>query len=389
MFFVVFLFLLAAAYGYPAWRLQTDLAPAAWVVWIWTAATVLMALLPMGLLLTLRAFDLPPRWHRPLAWITHLGLGGAIVLFDVVFFRDLIGGSLWLVEHIATIDLLPGEQRADWIAMSAALCPAVACVLSCFAFYRARQQPSIRSVTVRIPDLPGELDGLRLAHITDLHVGATIRRPFVESVVRAVQELQPDLVAFTGDLADGSVAELAPEVAPLTQLSAPLGVWFCTGNHEYYWDPKGWMAQIEALGMRRVGNGHGVVTRGGTRLVIGGLPDPGGAEGMPDDPMHVPDAAAVFAGAPEGLRLLLAHQPATAVAATGTGAALTLSGHTHGGQIFPWPLLVRLQQPIVAGLRRRTGEPGWIYVNRGAGYWGPPMRFGAPSEIACLTLRPA
>ena len=126
---------------------------------------------------------------------------------------------------------------------------------------------------------------------------------------------------------------------------------------------------------------------GSARLIVGGLPDPAGVEGLPGDPRHTPDVDAVFEGAPDGTRLLLAHQPAAAVAAVNSNAALTLSGHTHGGQIFPWSLLVGLQQPIISGLRRRAGRPDWIYVSRGVGYWGPPMRLGAPSEITCLTLR--
>ena len=387
MFFAVFLLLLASVYGYPAWRLQSALAPVPLVAWAWTAATIVMALLPVALFVTMRTTDVPENWRRPIAWVVYVGLGGAIILFDVVALRDLLWGAVWLVERAVPTDLLPAAQRADWFALSALMCPGVTILLSGFAFYQARRRPPVRHVTVHIPGLPRDLDGLRIAHITDMHVGPTIRRPFVEVVVATVQKLQADLIAFTGDLADGPVAELASEVAPVARLSAPLGVWFCTGNHDYYWDARGWMAKIDALGLRLVSNGHGVVTRGDARLVVGGLPDPAGITGLPDDPRHTPDADAVFAGAPKGTRLLLTHQPAIAIAAGDTNAALILSGHTHGGQIFPWSLLVGLQQPIIAGLHRRVDHPDWIYVNRGVGYWGPPMRLGAPSEITCLTLR--
>lgn len=301
--------------------------------------------------------------------------------------RDLLWGALWLVERTAAIDVLSAAQRACWLDLSARMCPAVAILLAGFALYQARRRPRVCHVTVKISGLPLDLDGLRIAHITDLHAGSTIRRSFVETVVDTVQQLQADLIAFTGDLADGPVEEMAAEVAPLARLSAPLGVWFCTGNHDYYWDARGWMAKIDDLGLRLVSNGHGVVMHGDARLVIGGLPDPAGVEGVPGDRKHVADVESVFDGAPEGTRLLLAHRPADALAAARAGAALTLSGHTHGGQILPWWLLVRLQQPIVAGLRRRAGDDGWIYVSRGVGYWGPPMRLGAPSEITCLTLR--
>lgn len=389
MFLVVFLLLLGLVYGYPTWRLQSALTPEPWLAWLWIAVIATLALMPVLILLLLRNTDTPTSWHRFASWFSYIGFGSAIIFFDVVVLQDLALGLAWTIDHLATFGVTPA-QRADWQRLSAQFCPIAAALLAGYALYQARRTPAVRQVTVRVPGLPTDLDGLRIAHITDLHVGSTIRRNFVASVVRTVQELEADLIAFTGDLADGSVAELSSEVAPLAQLSAPLGVWFSTGNHDYYWDAAAWMTKIEELGLRLVSNNHGVVTRGQSQVLVGGLPDPAGIEALPSDPRHAGDVDAVFAGAPEGLRLLLAHQPATAATAGSCGAALTLSGHTHGGQILPWSLLVRLQQPIVAGLSRRAkAEDGWIYVSRGVGYWGPPMRFGAPSEVACLTLRPA
>lgn len=389
MFFVIILVLLTTAYGYPAWRLQSALDPMPWIAWLWTAATVIAALLPIAVLAILRRADTPARWHRPVAWITYLCLGGTIILFDVVLLRDLCLGAFWLLERLITVDLALG-QRTQLLTLTAGLCPIVAFVIAAVGVHLARRRPPIHEVTIDVADLPPDLEGLRIAHISDLHVGATIRRPFVDAIVDAVQGLRPDLIAFTGDLADGTVIDLASEVAPFARLSAPMGVWCCTGNHEYYSDPQAWMEKIDDLGMHRLSNSHEVIRRGDACLVVGGLPDPTGAEMFPNDPRHTPNPNAVFNGAPEeGVRLLLAHQPAAAVSAAQTKAALTLSGHTHGGQIFPWHLLVPLQQPIVAGLRHRAGGDGWIYVTSGAGYWGPPMRFGASSEIACLTLRRA
>jgi uncharacterized protein len=391
LFLAVFLLILSIVFGFPAWRLQAalaeTLAPTPWVGWIWTAGTVAMALLPIAFLVGMRSDRLPARWHRPAAWITWLGLGSAIILFDVVLLRDLLWALLLLVQHLADMDVLPGADGTTWERISAAACPGIAFLLAGFALFRAHRRPPARNLTIFIADLPPDLEGLRIAHITDLHVGSTIRRPFVSALVQAVNALEADLICFTGDLADGTVQDLEHEVAPLAQLSAPLGVWYCTGNHDYYWDAMAWMEKIPDLGLQLLSNSHGVVTRGAARLIIGGLPDPAGAEALPGDPRHTADVAAVFAGAPEGHRLLLAHQPRAAVTASQAGADLTLCGHTHGGQILPWALLVRLQQPIVAGLRQRAGSKGCIYVSNGVGYWGPPMRFGAPSEIACLTLR--
>lgn len=383
MFLVLFLFILATVYGYPAWRLQSDLSLPSWACWLWTAVVVALALLPV-VMMRLRNSQGARRWRRAAAWLGYSGLGVAIVLFDVVLLRDLLGGIAWLIGWVQPT-LLPAAEVARMTKLSAIACLPSALALSVLALFRAHRTPPVRQVNVPIPDLPKDLQGLRIAHISDLHAGPTIRAPFVERMVHAVNALQPDLVAFTGDLADGTVEHLADQVSGLSRLSAPLGVWFSTGNHDYYRDARAWIDHIGALGMHLLCNSHQTVTVGASRLIVGGLPDPAGAEALPADPRHTPDADAVYAGAPEGIRLLLAHQPLQAVSAS-VGAALTLSGHTHGGQILPWRFLVRLQQPIVAGLWQRPDKSGWIYVSRGVGYWGPPMRLGAPSEIACLTL---
>ncbi|MDA0336063.1 MAG: metallophosphoesterase, partial [bacterium] len=322
MFLAIFLLLLSIVFGYPSWRLQSALPS---LSWLWTTGTVILALLPVALLAGMRSGHLPRRWHRPAAWVTWMGLGCAVVLFDVVLLRDLLWAILLLVQHLTGLILSPAEASTDWIRLSAGVCPAVAVVLSAFSWYQAQRQPPVTHLTVPITNLPPDLDGLRIVHISDLHVGPTIRLPFVEAMVQAVNDLDADLICFTGDLADGTVADLASHVAPLAQLSAPLGTWFCTGNHDYYWDAAAWMAKIEDLGLHLLSNSHAVVTKGSARLVIGGLPDPAGDQGLPGDRRHTADAGAVFANAPEGPRLLLAHQPRTAVAAASTGACLTLS----------------------------------------------------------------
>jgi uncharacterized protein len=200
-----------------------------------------------------------------------------------------------------------------------------------------------------------------------------------------VNALEPDLVAITGDLVDGSVAELAEHVAPLAQLRSRHGSFFVTGNHEYYSGVHGWVREVQRLGIRVLHNEHVVLRHEGAALVVAGVPDFGGHH---FDPQHRSDPAAAIAGAPEGLpRILLAHQPRTAPAAAAAGFDLQLSGHTHGGQFLPWNLFVPLQQPYTAGLHRL--EQLWVYVSRGTGYWGPPKRIGAPSEISELRLAPS
>lgn len=375
LFFLVFLVLLGAVYGYPAWRLLSDLQPAREVAWAWSLLAVAAALLPLLYLRALRSVAMAERLRRGLAWLTFGSFGGAIVLFNVVLARDVL--TLFV------------RWTPTWPVSSAALCLPAAALLSLFALHVAHRTPPVRHVDIAIDDLPAPLDGLRLVQFSDLHVGPTIRRGFVERLVQRLNDLQPDVVLFTGDLTDGTVEDLRSQVAPLADLRARLGIYACTGNHDYYWDAAGWMAAWPDLGLRPLCNEHVVLPVDGAHLVIGGLPDPTGAEALPGQTRHAGDAQAVFAGAPAGPRILLAHQPAVAAAAQAAGADLTLSGHTHGGQMIPWSLFVRLQQPVVAGLRRHPDGQGWIYVNRGAGYWGPPMRLGPSSEITCLTLRRA
>ena len=337
----------------------------------------IVAVLPFLYLFAVRGSRAPAAMRRAFAWLAYGGMAWGIALFDVVVVRDLA----WAGLRLAGCRWLPDDpaRLADLSRASAVGCLALAVGVALVGLRAARRTPAVRAVTVPVPGLDPRLEGLRIAQLSDLHVGPTVRRAFVAAVVERVAGLDADLIAFTGDLADGTVAELADQVAPLARLRAPLGVGFVPGNHEYYADPEGWMTAVPQLGMELLLNSHRTVVHAGARLVVGGLPDPAGR------PEHAADPDAVFRGAPEGFRLLLAHQPRSAVAAEAAGYGLALCGHTHGGQLLPWPLLVRLQQPFVAGLHR-AGGGGWVYVSRGTGYWGPPLRLGVPSEITCLTL---
>jgi predicted MPP superfamily phosphohydrolase len=191
------------------------------------------------------------------------------------------------------------------------------------------------------------------------------------------------VIAVTGDLVDGSVAQLSEHTAPLSELKARYGSFFVTGNHEYYSGAAAWIAEVTRLGVRVLQNEHVVLSHNGAALVLAGVNDYSAphAKGAPST------AQIALQGAPKGPRVLLAHQPRSAAAALEAGVDLQLSGHTHGGQFLPWNLLVPLQQPFVAGLHK-MGKL-LVYVSRGTGYWGPPKRFGAPSEITLLTLERA
>jgi predicted MPP superfamily phosphohydrolase len=242
--------------------------------------------------------------------------------------------------------------------------------------------PAIERVLVPIAGLRPGLEGLRIVQISDLHIGETLHAPWARRVAQAVNRLEPDVVAITGDLADGSAARLGAEVAPLGEIRSRLGTFFVTGNHEYYNGAPGWEEQVRRLGITVLHNEHRVLTRGGDALVVAGVTD---YEGGRFSAMDAPRPDLAFAGAPDRApRILLAHQPRAAYAAAPFRVDLQLSGHTHGGQIFPWMFFVRLQQPVLRGLRTVGGVR--VYTHRGTGFWGPPVRVGASAEIACLTL---
>lgn len=239
--------------------------------------------------------------------------------------------------------------------------------------------PRVRTVAVPIDDLPPELDGYRIVQWSDVHVGPTIRRAFVESLVERTNALQPDAVVITGDLVDGYADDLKEEVQPMRGLRPRDGVFYVTGNHEYYWRASEWIPLLQSLGLDFLKNEHRVVARGGARLVIAGVTDPVGRH------THTQDPDRALAGAPgRAVKVLLSHRPQTAEAASRLGVDLQLSGHTHGGQFFPFNLFIHKFQPIAKGLHR-VGRT-WLYVNRGTGYWGPPTRLAVGGEITVVSL---
>jgi predicted MPP superfamily phosphohydrolase len=312
-----------------------------------------------------------------LYWIGHLWIGAFGLVLTGVVLGDAVrlACELILGAPDAAHALLWGRAQAG--ATLGLLGPALG------YGYWASKRPRIEHVEIPIARLGKELDGLRIVQLSDVHISETLRAPWLRRVVERVNALEPDIVAITGDLIDGSVAALRSEVAPLRELSAREGVYYVTGNHEYYHGGPAWVAEVRRLSIQVLHNEHRVLQRGGDRLVLAGVTD---LQGGDFDPSHRCQPDLAFAGAPAGVpRVLLAHQPRAAVLARGLDVDLQLSGHTHGGQIFPFMFFVRLQQPVVSGLKEIAGIR--VYTSRGTGYWGPPLRVGAAPEITVLTLR--
>jgi len=367
--------ILGLLHAYVGWRILPDLPVDLGARF---AGALLLAISYGAMVLGFQA-----RARRRSRWTDLITVAG---LFATGWFSSLAVFTL-LREFVLGVAIFPLSRAHVHLlsTASAATVVGLAVLATGVGFANARRRARIVRVRIPLADLPAALHGFTIAQVSDVHVGRTIKRRYVEAIVRAVNGLEPDLVAVTGDLVDGTVEELAAHTAPFGELRARHGAFFVTGNHEYYSGERAWIGEISRLGLRVLMNQHVVVTHRGASIVVAGVTD---FSAHHFDPAHRSDPVAALAGAPAdaAARILLAHQPRSAPAAARAGFDLQLSGHTHGGQFWPWMFFVRLQQPFTAGLHR-LGKM-WIYISRGTGYWGPPKRFGAPSEITLLELVP-
>jgi predicted MPP superfamily phosphohydrolase len=318
------------------------------------------------------------RVENILAWAGVLSMGFFSSLFVFTLLRDVVLLGAWL--------FLPAPESASLVVASARWTFALTVLVTLAGLVIARRRPHVVNIDIPVSNLPEALRGFSIAQISDVHVGPTIKRGFVERIVTLVNGLKADLIAVTGDLVDGSVQQLTLHTAPLAGLAARHGVYFVTGNHEYYSGEGAWTAEIRRLGLRVLKNEHVVLNHNGASLVVAGVTD---LSAHHFDAAARSDPAAALRGSPAdaGAKILLAHQPNSAMAAASAGFDVQLSGHTHGGQFWPWNLFVGFFQPFTAGLYRLKDL--WVYVSRGTGYWGPPNRFGVPSEITRIRLIPA
>lgn len=357
--------IVAAIHGYLWTRLVRDPAwPDAWRKGL-TWALVALAVSVVAVFLVVR--PLPRAAAAPFAWVAFTWMGAMFYLLLATALADLV--FLFVTRS-------PGASRTAAIVVAGAA--ALVCVAGAMS---AHATPTVERVDVPIRRLDARLDGLRIVLLTDIHVSATRGRGFVEEVVAQVNALDPDVVAIAGDLVDGTVEHLREEVAPIRGLRARHGVFFVTGNHEYYSGADAWCAHVASLGIRVLRNERTAIERDGAALDVAGIEDPTG-EGTATPP----DLARALAGRDASRPVvLLAHQAVAVHDAEKAGVDLQLSGHGHGGQLAPFGLITRLAQPVLHGLHRFGGT--WLYVSRGTGYWGPPMRVLAPSEITVVTLR--
>ena len=376
--FVAVALLLLTGMHYYVWaRLVRDPHLSAATARLLTSLLATMALVLPATLVLSRTRGAP----RPMVWIAFLWMGVVFLLSAFLGLADAGRALAWVARKLASPDTPADPERRVLLARALAVgVGGVVAGLSAVGVGSALAGLRIKDVLVRIRDLPPALAGLRVVQISDLHIGPLLRKEWVEGVVARVRALKPDLVAITGDLVDGTVDELREHVAPLARLAeAPRGVYFSTGNHEYYSGVDDWLRYLPTLGIRPLANERVEAAPG---LDVAGIHDPTGRG------RYAPDLPAALDGRdPTRPVVLLAHQPRQFREAARHGVSLTLSGHTHGGQIWPFSWLVALVQPYIAGLHR-LGE-AQLYVSRGTGFWGPPMRVFAPAEITLLRLFPA
>ncbi|MFF2137240.1 metallophosphoesterase [Streptomyces sp. NPDC058193] len=304
-------------------------------------------------------------------------LGGIWILFT---WSVLLGVLLRLALTVAGTG--DGQDRArlvTWAVLGATA------VLLAWGYAEARRVPRVRRLNVPLPRLGAGLDGTRVVLITDTHYGPLDRARWSEKVCERVNTLEADLVCHTGDIADGTAERRRAQATPLGSVQATRARVYVTGNHEYYTEAQGWVDLMDELGWEPLRNRHLLLERGGDSLVVAGVDDvTAESSGLAGHRAHL--AGALRGADPELPVLLLAHQPAFVDRAAAKGVDLQISGHTHGGQIWPFHYLVRLDQPALAGLSHH-GARTLLYTSRGTGFWGPPFRVFAPSEITLLVLR--
>lgn len=305
---------------------------------------------------------------------------------------DTLLGAVWVFfvwsAIAAVLGLLLGFFGFEDPLRSRTIAAAVVVLvvgLLMWGHYEAMKVPRVVQKNVYLPRLGQDLDGLRVVMITDTHYGPIDRAGWSAKVVARVNELDADVACHIGDLADGSVNKRRNQVEPLRGVQARYAKVYVTGNHEYFGEAQAWLDHMESIGWTALHNKHIAVRRGSDAMIFAGVDDRTAAGSSADG--HGADLDRALADADPGLPVfLLAHQPKQIDDAVRRGVDLQVSGHTHGGQIWPFEYLVRLDQPTVHGLSAH-GDRTQLYTSRGTGFWGPPFRIFAPSEITVLTLR--
>ena len=383
MFFIIAIGVLWLMHGYVAWRIIPTLGFSSSQTILAYTAVFILSLLPI-IPIALRMSGNESKLIDRLSFVGYTSLGFFTLSFFIFVAKDLVFQLIALLGHIINEDNPFDNSKRDFIKKSINISMiTLAGSATVYGFYSARKGPFIIKHDIYIKNLPEAYENFSIAQISDLHVGPTIKRPYVEDVLEKISHLNPDLIAVTGDLVDGSVKYLSSDLQPLKDMIAPYGTFFVTGNHEYYSGVDQWLDETDRLGMKNLINTNEIISKSGDEIAIAGITD---LNAHQINLSHRSDPELALASLPKDIiKIVLAHQPNSIHAVHKVGADLQLSGHTHGGQFWPFTYPVKLASTYIAGYYDHFGTQ--IYVNRGTGYWGPPLRIGVPAEITLIRLK--
>ncbi len=355
---------------------------------VWCLLCIPFSNAPLRIYVRSQSLENPiPVWVDTALFFSYLSMGALSLLVTVLVAYDLYLLGAWITKKVRRKSQNPTQgqgvrNKSRRAFMQNALSGGLATMAGGLVLLGSKEAlalPQTKHIRVPIVDLPKAFHGFKIVQLTDLHINKPFSKERLEKIVDAVHALKPDCIVITGDVSDSHVRHVKTEIAPLGTLSAKDGVYFVTGNHEYYTNIHDWLSFIAHLGITNLDNEHRVIERQGQRLLMCGVPD------IRMSPLSDP-IKAQEGSRPGDIKILLAHQPQNIYEAVQVPYDLQISGHTHGGQFFPWTYVTDMVQPYIHGLYKV--EKTHLYVSRGTGYWGPPLRIGAPAEITLLELLP-
>jgi predicted MPP superfamily phosphohydrolase len=316
---------------------------------------------------------LPDSLNKLTRAVTHFDMGLLSLMMTFIIVRDLIFVPVSIVKPGLVDQVFSGTATGCMFGISF--------LLLILGYTHAKAGPEVKYVDIPIVHLAPSLQGYTILQISDLHAGPAIDRNYVENVLKKIKDIEVDIIALTGDIADGKFSKYYDRVAPIAALYAKAPVLYIPGNHEYLHDSGKWYDYFTQMGFQTLFNAHTVIKHKGASILFAGIIDP---EVKEIDAQQKPDILLAMKNAPRAdFKILLSHRPDIAKAAAHI-FDLQLSGHTHAGQFLPWSLLIKIVQPFAVGLKKCGNM--WIYTNPGTGFWGPPIRLDTTSEITVLRL---
>ena len=387
MFFIVFIAMLSILHGYVGWKIFSSLSLSSSYAVFGIILLAILTLLPV-LPILFRYNGYESSFLDKLSLIGYTSLGFFTLSFVAFLSKDLLFKVWGFIFSYFSTDVkqqiaLDADKR-EFIEKSLSI--GILTLIgptTAYGFYSARKGPTIINQDIYLKNLPDSFENFTIAQISDLHVGPTIKRSYVEKVVNQISNINPDLIAITGDMVDGSIDYLRKDLEPLSQMVANYGTYFVTGNHEYYSGAERWLDETDSMGFINLVNENKLITINDQSIALAGVTDYRAHQIIPSHKTNPKGALKGIKG--DKVKILLAHQPSSIFKANEAGFDLQISGHTHGGQFWPFTYPTKKANPYLSGLHNHKGTQ--IYVNSGTGYWGPPLRLGVTAEITFFKFK--